>query len=559
MKNRTTELLWSSVILFKSIAMIGWLVLFLILTSACDKKDEPTPPPTPSATSHHFNIDSMSALDSNLSDLQAKANGNNGRDTLYANFTNHLKIASATQAANFETVQKLVDLNNKTNVYLIWNDFGVYAGDDIYLTSENAKTLAGVLKSGAKLLAIDDKLFYISSVDVDLFRAEELAVMGLANEKVIKNAAEFVEKCQSATAGDVIVIDRQISTEIDNAIELGSAIERECSLRLSNNAQLEFVVDKDVNLAHKKLDVISNHLGDAQIQVKVKTASSGKPYITTFNDVLFKNAMTKATWGKQQYNVTFIDEGNQIMNPRVCGTRDVNDHWTPITDSTYFASCTSIDVGVYGGMTGSWEILMESGFLNDVGVENGVFTAQLVLSPTEMIDFNYPMPSVGGKYVHDKPDIFWWQDAYMPDKLTYISVGEWFDGDVLSGQTKEVEGSPIICYLGFPYNPFSLTIRGADNLAFCCHYTRFFPLISSDSGSIYDRGKDAVTNLKRTATYTQDKNQLYFTTLSGDPVEQIVVLNGSMDPKNHPFPNMLGATPDYTTTDILLLNPLKVR
>jgi hypothetical protein len=530
----------------------------LAATSCDDKDDIPAPISKPSATSHHFNTNGMAALDSDIRTITSKADGNSGRDTVYVNFTDHLKVSKDNQTPDFETLQKLVDLSGKSNVHFEWNDHGVYAGGDMTLSSKNAATLADLLASGAKLLVFDGKMFYISSVDAALFGAPYLAQMGSAHEKIIRNADEFVEKCRSANAGDLIIIDGNVGTSIDHAVELGSAIERRCDLRLSENGTLEFVVEEDVNLAHKKLDVISNNLGDAKIRVKVKTDQSGKPFITVFNDPLFKNAMTKATFGKHDYNITFVDNGGQVTNPRVCGTRDLNDHWTKITDSTYFASLTKIDVGVRGTMTGSWEILRESGHLNDIGFENGVYTSQLVTSPTGTIDFNYPMPSVAGSYAQDKPNLIWWQGP-MPNKLTYVSVGDWFGNRVLSGLTNGANGPAVMDYLGFSYNPYNLNIRNADSLAFCCHFSSFLPLINGQSGSIYNRGKDALRNLQNVAKYIQDEWQLYITTSSGVAVEQIVVLDGSMDPTHYPYPNP--GYEDFTGGNgkVLLLNPQVVR
>ena len=556
----------------KTAALVMLLSLGVVSLISCG---ESGPEPEQQPTTHKITINSFSGID--VQELRSKSAVNGGRDQVQMDVPGVLGVSETTRTADFNKIREVLDLQaQRSNIKFSWGtDGGVFAIEDLSLLSSEAKTLSDLLKTGGKIvIGSNGAMFLIGLSDKNLFEERHWENLGIAGETIINNAQEFIAKCQSARAGDHIVINGNISLDIiDNAAALGTAIESTGGvLRIAPTGKLEFVVGQDISLYNEaKLDKVVKRIGDARIIIKVKVdTKTGVPYITAVNDAILEHARTAATGGKTvPGEVVFMNESGTMMHPVISGSRkDRMDAVTPApADSTYFASISKLDAfhGDY-----SWNIINESGKLLGVGgeiewltVSNYNVTIANIKSPTGQIDLNYPtqsgnnweqvIPATGPNRWIEPPVV-------RGTRRTVVASGDWMGEKVQGGQYKGFRPAPAVLYTtGFTWNTSvkSINITNADKLSFAFDYTATSITSSSGDNYIYEGGKHAVVNMdERLRDSRPGAYRLYFINSDGKIAEQVVALQGVINEDRTP---PIGTWIEYDGRRVLLLQPQYVR
>jgi|GEM_PF-6845041 len=492
--------------------------------TSCGPDNEPLPPPPEEHKPATYKITINYLTDLNMSDILSKASAFNKADSVILDMSN-IGVGNT----DFIRIIEYVNMSkgDYKNIRINWADGSLFAGGNgVVLSLDNWDKMGrpplSVSPSGAKFnLATGEKPSDFGFYS-DMFNPAG------PGDIVIANAAEFPDKCKSAAAGKRIEIRGNISTDIENAVYLKNAIKAGAGFFIGADAGLEFTVGADKNLERLGIDVIAAAcMGQSVINIRVKTnPATNRPFITVFNQGVLDAAYTAATVGvsgsgipgKASYAVRFIGEDGKLINPVISGTRVSQE----MPDSLY-AKITKLEAR-YGGYT--WDIMEKS--VGKIVLDRG---APLVRSPTEKIDFYYPIPSLAGKYaqtISQRPQ-YWIRPTN--EKITMVNAGDFVNKTVISGPLAGQLADKAFWYvigLGASDRKFTLVIHNVDLLGWC--YDGFtylsYDLVGPD---INGRAEYALRQI------TKVNPEMQFLDSNGQPSTRLPLLQGYMAEKG-PLP-----------------------
>lgn len=298
---------------------------------SCEKGggDDPVPPVI-TGQKHRIELDGVSGLTTKLSDMQSKAD--NAADSVLITVSGHFAVKSS----DFSSLNELLSLLKKPNVKIYWAGKGIYPdADKFVLSTEDATTLSGILKSGAAILynPKTNSMFWINSSDAGIFSAEILRHMGYvgARDFVITNTEDFEPQMQAAikhaAAGEKAMV------KIEKADVKTSQTHYFKSLLSTKNASFypnpTFTVTSDTNpVPAAAINAFYDWAyGDVSIRLRDNAnALAGQDHIMA-NDSTIKIIITHSTPKEKSGHVKICDAKGALENPAV-GTFKIGTHLT---------------------------------------------------------------------------------------------------------------------------------------------------------------------------------------------------------------------------------------